>query len=555
MPLAQGQVLNNRYRIAALLAQGGFGAVYRAWDLNLNSPVALKENLTGTPEAVSQFTIEAKLLANLRHENLPYVIDYFSLPGQGEDSGATTAYMVMEFVEGQDLQSMVDDAGSPLPETQAVTWVIQVCNALIYLHAQNPPIIHRDIKPANIKITSKDNAQGHVMLVDFGIAKIGPSRKTEIGARAVTQGFSPPEQYGTARTDARSDIYALGATLYAMLTVQTPVDSLKRKMGAALLTPRQLNPAISPAMEQAILRAMQIEPQDRFQSAQEFKNALSACLLQPQFVQRADASMAQTLVAAGPPPELQRALASAPPRPAARPAPVPPGPPPYAALAGGAVAKPARPQKPAAPPKPRSQAGVGVILLIGVCLLLAAIGLVGGYAFLYERPTSIATPGKTSTAPAVAKQGASITPTGPPTATKTRAPAVSSSFTPLPPILPSLTFTRIPTLTPVSSSTPTPALNPHATWYPCQGVYASRLHVGDHAYVSYDPPLPNRVRAQPNVDSPLIGSLAVGEKMEILQGPICAGGWVWWQIKSLEQNLTGWTAEGDASSYWLVPLQ
>jgi serine/threonine protein kinase len=107
MPLATGQVLKDRYRVVKLLAQGGFGAVYRAWDLNLKNVVALKENLSTSPESVKQFTLEARLLANLRQENLPYIIDYFSLPDQGQ-------YLVMEFVEGQDLQSMLQESGKPL---------------------------------------------------------------------------------------------------------------------------------------------------------------------------------------------------------------------------------------------------------------------------------------------------------------------------------------------------------------------------------------------------------------------------------------------------------
>ncbi|HEY73032.1 MAG TPA: serine/threonine protein kinase [Thermoflexia bacterium] len=264
MPLSAGQVLENRYRIAKLLGQGGFGAVYRAWDTRLSRPCALKENLDASPDAARQFEKEAAILANLHHPNMPRVTDHFSIPGQGQ-------YLVMDFVEGQDLQETLDQRG-PLPEAEALPWIVQICDALEYLHSQIPPIIHRDVKPANIKITS----QGRPMLVDFGIAKIyDPILRTTAGARAVTPGYSPPEQYGRGHTDNRSDIYALGATLYALLTGQEPADSVESLIGATELTsPRKLNPQISKPVAQAILAAMAPDPVHRYQSADEFKAAL-----------------------------------------------------------------------------------------------------------------------------------------------------------------------------------------------------------------------------------------------------------------------------------------
>ncbi len=265
MPLAQGQILNNRYRIVKLLGQGGFGAVYRAWDTSLNRPCALKENLDTSPEAERQFGREASMLANLRHSSLPVVTDHFILPGQGQ-------YLVMDFVEGEDLQSMADRAGGPLPENQVLSWIGQVCDALNYLHSQNPPIIHRDIKPANIRVTP----DGRAMLVDFGIAKVyDPKLKTTLGARAVTPGYSPQEQYGTGTTDPRSDVYSLGATLYTLLTGSEPVESIQRNLDVPLPSPRTINPAISPAVERVILRAMEMRPTQRYQSADEMKNGLA----------------------------------------------------------------------------------------------------------------------------------------------------------------------------------------------------------------------------------------------------------------------------------------
>lgn len=273
MPLSTGQILNNRYRIVRLLGKGGFGAVYRSWDLNLNRPCALKENLDTSPDSVRQFQREAQMLSMLNHPNLPRVFDHFFVTGQGQ-------YLVMDFIEGKDLETILLEAKSQpqqsaatsvaLAENQVLPWIIQVTEALIYLHHQNPPVIHRDVKPKNIILTS----EGRAILVDFGIAKTyDPSQRTTLGARAVTPGFSPPEQYGQGRTDARSDVYALGATLYTSLTGQVPVEGVLRST-SPLASPRLINPFISLAVEQAILKAMELAPDRRFASVEAFKQAL-----------------------------------------------------------------------------------------------------------------------------------------------------------------------------------------------------------------------------------------------------------------------------------------
>ncbi len=266
MTLDTGRVLNNRYRIVRLLGQGGFGAVYRAWDTNLSRPCALKENLDTSPVAQRQFEREAIILAGLTHPNLPRVTDHFFVPGQGQ-------YLVMDYIEGDDSQQILQRAAGPLTEAQALGWILQICDALTYLHTRQPPVIHRDIKPANIKITP----DGRAMLVDFGIAKeYDPGVKTTIGARAITSGYSPPEQYGRGITDAQSDIYALGATLYALLTGQAPADSvdIMARTAPPPRPVRQLNPAVSPQVEAAVAQALQIEKARRPRSVAEFKAAL-----------------------------------------------------------------------------------------------------------------------------------------------------------------------------------------------------------------------------------------------------------------------------------------
>lgn len=263
MQLDTGQIIQNRYRVVKPIARGGFGAVYRAWDTNLRRPCALKINLEISQEAQKQFQREATLLANLRHPNLARVTDYFILPGQGQ-------YLIMDFVEGEDLQEMVN-RGGPLDESHVLPWIGQICDALTYLHTQNPPIIHRDIKPANIKITP----DGQVILVDFGIAKIyDPGSATTLGARAVTPGFSPPEQYGYGRTDARSDVYALGATTYTILTAKIPIESILVTDINPQPPPSMINPGVSPAVNQSIMRAINLRPEDRYQTITQLKSDL-----------------------------------------------------------------------------------------------------------------------------------------------------------------------------------------------------------------------------------------------------------------------------------------
>lgn len=263
MPLAVDSLLHNRYRIHKIIAQGGMGAIYRAFDETLAIEVAVKENLITSQESSRQFHREASILARVRHPNLPRVTDHFVIQDQGQ-------YLVMDYVPGEDLRQRIDRKG-PLSASEAVLIITAACDALLYLHNSQPPIIHRDIKPGNLKITP----DGQVYLVDFGLAKISQGDKaTTTGAQALTPGYAPPEQYGRG-TDSRSDIYSLGATLYAALTGKIPEDGLARATGSARLTPlRSYNPAISEGLVAVIEKAMSIEPGQRYQTAELFKQAL-----------------------------------------------------------------------------------------------------------------------------------------------------------------------------------------------------------------------------------------------------------------------------------------
>jgi formylglycine-generating enzyme required for sulfatase activity/tRNA A-37 threonylcarbamoyl transferase component Bud32 len=273
MPLNTGQVLQNRYRIEALLGQGGMGAVYRAYDLRLHKVCALKELVP--PPGLStdeidqlrhQFRRESQVLAHLGHPNIPRVIDHFAW-------GASEV-LIMDYVEGESLETLMQRAGA-LREEEVLRWADQLLDALSYCHSEG--VLHRDIKPANILITPEQTA----MLVDFGLTKLwnpaAPGTMTVLRGMG-TPAYAPPEQYGLdpGHTDARSDLYALGATLYHALTGGAPPTAMERMARPeAFAPPRASHPRISPQVEEAILRAMELPIERRFQSAAQMRAALA----------------------------------------------------------------------------------------------------------------------------------------------------------------------------------------------------------------------------------------------------------------------------------------
>ncbi len=277
-PLKAGEVLRSRYQIRRIIGHGGMGSIYLADDLRLEGrQCALKEVehdrtlptdlLRQTRE---QFLREATVLARLDHPNLPKVSDYFSIGGRD--------YLVMDIVPGKDLRTLMMEArqlNTFLPEREVLAWAGQLADALSYLHSQEPPILHRDIKPSNLKLTPS----GLLKLVDFGLVKISASDEMTL---TILQGrgtvlYTPLEQYGgdAGHTDARSDVYAFGATLYHLLTNNPPVEARERFLQPdSLVPPRQLNPEISPRTERAILWAMSLHPNDRPSDVAAFREAL-----------------------------------------------------------------------------------------------------------------------------------------------------------------------------------------------------------------------------------------------------------------------------------------
>ncbi len=267
--LAPGSVLQGRYEIERLLGQGGFGAVYLAKQTLLRRSVAIKETLYhDDPRHVSRFEQEAELLARVDHRALPRVMDYFQ--------EADCSYLVMQYVPGESLGEYVTrQPDGYVNEADALRIMAPILEALEYLHSQDPPIIHRDIKPSNIRLTP----ESAIYLVDFGIAKVGdPGLRTATLARAVTSGFSPFEQYGDGPTDARSDLYSLGATLYYMLSGVVPPDAPQRVRVDPLDPLRQLNESVSPQMEAIVARLMAVWADDRYPDAPTLRRELQPVL-------------------------------------------------------------------------------------------------------------------------------------------------------------------------------------------------------------------------------------------------------------------------------------
>ncbi len=257
--------LNRRWEVVDRLNSGGMGTVYMARDLNLSTlsnqkkQCVVKElkddhlNCGSDKEMAQEFFLrEVHVLADLDHQNIVRVLDQFR-----EDD---KYYLVMEYVEGQNLHEMLMKRGEPFDEKTVIKWAITICNVLKYLHTHNPPVIYRDLKPSNIMINTNDQ----VKLVDFGIAR--PFESEEDNTQVVSQGYSPPEQYwGHATT--RSDIYALGATMHFLLTGQDP-------LALTVSEPKKLNSSISDHINEIVMRATQQEASARYPGAEYIKNDL-----------------------------------------------------------------------------------------------------------------------------------------------------------------------------------------------------------------------------------------------------------------------------------------
>lgn len=264
--MPKGAILESRYLIEGILGIGGMGAVYLARDLRFSviKNVAVKEMVNKARDHMMRETIvknferEANILATLNHPAIPTIYDFFT---QGDRS-----YLVMEFVRGKNIETLMNQADGFFPEDQIITWSLEICDVLEYLHNHEPnQIIFRDIKPSNIMIDESNR----LILVDFGIAK--PFEMGEKGTMIGTEGYSPPEQY-RGEASVQVDIYALGATMHHLLTkrdprIEAPFTFTDRPV-------REINPSISVDLETIVNSALQYNPEDRFKSAGDFKEAL-----------------------------------------------------------------------------------------------------------------------------------------------------------------------------------------------------------------------------------------------------------------------------------------
>jgi len=438
--LARNTLVQGRYQIVRLLKKGGMGAVYEAIDLRLKTPVALKQMIPSNephlapslPLIKKAFEREAQILAGLDHPALPKVSDYFT------DGGAH--FLVMQFIPGLDLAEQLQQRSQPFPVNDVLDWADTLLDALEYLHTRQPPIIHRDIKPGNLKLSPR----GRIILLDFGLAKGAPAIQSQFTAGSSilhghTPYYAPPEQIHGRRTDHRSDLYALGATLYDLLTNRRPVNADVRvdaveDGGLDPLRPiHERNPKVPPAISAAVHHALVLRPDDRPQSATEMRAEFQAA---SQLASEEDRG-AYTIRAA---PTL-RPLA-APPKTVKR---VPPALPPSSSGVGLLLQRP-----------------IGLVLMllsiltIVIIVLIVVLRLANGNG---ADVTSSQTTGLTS-------QIALVPPvTSPPTSQPTRASYTPETLTPTyTTIPPSPTYTTIPpTNTPVrptdtqTSPTSTPA--------------------------------------------------------------------------------------------------
>ena len=425
--------LIGHYRVQTMIGHGGFGAVYAVESLQQPGLLlALKE--TFDPASIRSLQDEFTILQGLSHPTLPRYYEWFEHQGSG--------YLVMELVEGQNLEEILVRRRGPLPEPQVLGYAVQLCDVLSYLHTRQSPILHRDIKPANIRLTP----DGLIKLVDFGLLKQG-TQTTRMTMRGVgTLAYAPVEQYGGdgQHTDQRSDLYSLGATLYHLLSGQEPLPAGQRLATIdPLPTLRQVNPAIAAHVAAAVTKAMQPLLDQRYPDVARFK----AALLDATSSLHAPPAVAPTIPIVRP-----VAVATAP-------MPLPP------------VARPRAPIQPSPPSGAKGSLPLPIFLGAGLVVLIAVIALIfvgrGGQTAV--QPTTVAaTTAQPTNAPIAAVLPTTEPMTPPATIEPTAIPTVMPTAIPtvVPTAIPTVVPTAVPTIVPTDAPTPLPAWVPEVVEVP-----------------------------------------------------------------------------------------
>lgn len=257
-----GQVIDDKYEILKLVGRGGMSKVYLAMDKRLNKQWAIKEiekrAKDKNNEVVIQSAIaEANLIKQLDHPAIVRIVDII-------DNG-DVIYIIEDYIEGETLSSILENNGAQ-PQELVIEWALQICEALEYLHTRKPPIIYRDMKPANVML----KPDGNIKVIDFGIAREYKDQSLADTVSLGTKGYAAPEQFGgKGQTDARTDVYCLGVTLYHLLTGQNPCEPPYE-----IYPIRHWNPQLSAGLEAIIQKCTQLNPEDRYQSCAELLYAL-----------------------------------------------------------------------------------------------------------------------------------------------------------------------------------------------------------------------------------------------------------------------------------------
>ncbi len=257
-----GQTIDDKYEVLKLIGQGGMSKVYLAMDKRLNKQWAIKEIVKKVKDKNNEIVVqsaiaEANLIKQLDHSAIVRIVDII-------DNG-DVIYIIEDYIEGETLNTVLEKNGAQ-PQEMVVEWAIQICEALEYLHTRKPPIIYRDMKPANVML----KPDGNIKIIDFGIAREYKNQSVADTVSLGTKGYAAPEQFGgKGQTDARTDIYCLGVTLYHLLTGQNPCEPPYE-----IYPIRHWNPQLSAGLEAIIQKCTQLNPEDRYQSCAELLYAL-----------------------------------------------------------------------------------------------------------------------------------------------------------------------------------------------------------------------------------------------------------------------------------------